>query len=50
MNVILVIGFYELKIVFIIITFLIIYKHKENIRRLFKGEESKIKLKKKIKF
>jgi len=50
MNVILVIGFYELKITFIIITFLIIYKHKENIRRLFKGEESKIKLKKKNKF
>ena len=47
MNVILVIGFYELKIVFIIITSLIIYKHKENIHRLFKGEESKIKLKKK---
>ena len=41
MNVILVVGFYEQKIVFIIITLLIIYKHKENIRRLFKGEESK---------
>ena len=50
MNVILVIGFYEQKIVFIIITLLIIYKHKENIQRLLKGEESKINLKKKIKF
>ena len=47
MNVILVIGFYEQKIVFIIITILIIYKHKENIQRLLKGEESKINLKKK---
>ena len=46
-NVILVIGFYEQKIVFIIITILIIYKHKENIQRLLKGEESKINLKKK---
>ena len=47
MNVTLVVGFYEQKIIFIIITFLVIYKHKENIQRLFKGEESKINFKKK---
>ncbi|MBD22121.1 MAG: acyl-phosphate glycerol 3-phosphate acyltransferase [Alphaproteobacteria bacterium] len=46
-NLILVICFYEQKIVFMITSLMIIYKHKENIQRLLKGEESKINLKKK---
>ena len=46
-NIILVLYLSEQKIVLIIISLMIIYKHKDNIKRLLKGEESKINLKKK---
>ena len=35
---------------FLITSLLIIYKHKENIRRLLEGKETKINLKKKLNF
>ena len=46
-NLILVTNLSELKIMFVITSLLIIYKHKENIRRLLEGKETKIILKKK---
>ena len=49
-NIILVIILNEQKAVFLITTLFIIYKHKDNIYRLLKGQESQINLKKKINF
>ena len=49
-NIILVLNLNEQKITFLTVSLMIIYKHKDNIKRLLKGEESKINLKKKIKF
>ena len=46
-NLILVTNLSELKIMFLITSLLIIYKHKENIRRLLEGKETKIIFKKK---
>ena len=46
-NIILVIILNEQKAVFLITTLFIIYKHKDNIYRLLKGQESQINLKKK---
>ena len=46
-NLILVTNLSELKIMFLITSLLIIYKHKENIRRLLEGKETKINFKKK---
>ena len=46
-NLILVTNVSELKIMFLITSLLIIYKHKENIRRLLEGKETKINYKKK---
>ena len=46
-NLILVTNVSELKIMFLITSLLIIYKHKENIRRLLEGKETKIIFKKK---
>ena len=37
----------EIQLIFLIVCFLIVLKHKSNIERLIKGKESKIKLKKK---
>ena len=37
----------EIQLIFFIVCFLIVLKHKPNIERLLKGKESKIKLKKK---
>ena len=46
-NIILVLNLNEQKITFLTVSLMIIYKHKDNIKRLLKGEESKINLKKK---
>ena len=46
-NLLLVLSLFEQKIVFVITSLLIIYRHKENIQRLLKGQESKINFKKK---
>ena len=46
-NLILVTNVSELKIMFLITSLLIIYKHKENIHRLLEGKETKINFKKK---